>query len=88
MKEIAAVLNEYKEVKIKIIGHTDSDGNDAANLTLSQKRATAIKGALVKNYEISDARIETEGKGETVAVADNKTKEGKAANRRVEFIKL
>lgn len=88
LKEIGAVLNEYKGVKIKIIGHTDSDGTDAENLTLSQKRATAIKDALIKNYEISGARIETEGKGETDGVADNKTKEGKAANRRVEFVKL
>ena len=88
LKEIAGVLNEYKEVKIKIIGHTDSDGNDAANLTLSQKRAAAVKEALVKEYGIDGARIETDGKGETVSVGDNKTKEGRAANRRVEFIKL
>lgn len=88
LKEIAGVLNEFKDVKIKIIGHTDSDGNDAANLTLSEKRAAAIKDALVGNYGISDTRIETEGKGETDAVSDNTTKEGKAANRRVEFIKL
>lgn len=87
IKEIAAVLQEHKDINIKIIGHTDSDGSDAANLTLSQKRATAVKDALVNEYAIDASRIDIDGKGETQPVADNKTREGKAANRRVEFIK-
>jgi len=76
LKEIAGVLNEHKDVKIKIIGHTDSDANYIANLTLSKKRAAAIKDALGKNYGICDRRIEIEGKGETDALGNNKTKEG------------
>ncbi|MES2847898.1 MAG: OmpA family protein [Bacteroidota bacterium] len=88
IKEIASVLKEHGDIKISITGHTDSDGSDAANLTLSQKRAAAVKDALAKEFGIDAARIETDGKGETKPVADNKTKEGKAANRRVEFIKL
>lgn len=88
IKEIAAVLKEHPGVKISITGHTDSDGADAANLTLSQKRAAAVKDAIVNEYSIDASRIETAGKGETQPVADNKTKEGKAANRRVEFVKL
>jgi len=88
IKEIAGVLKEHSDVKISIIGHTDSDGSDAANLTLSQKRAAAVKDALANEFGIDAARIETDGKGETKPVADNKTKEGKAANRRVEFVKL
>ena len=87
LKEIAGVLDQVKDLKIKIIGHTDNDGNDAANLLLSQKRAAAVKDALVKEYSIDGSRIETDGKGESVPAADNKTKEGKARNRRVEFIK-
>jgi len=87
LKEIAGVLNEYKDFKVKIIGHTDSDGTDAANLLLSQKRAAAIKEALVADFSVDAARIETDGKGETVPVGDNKSKEGKAQNRRVEFVK-
>ena len=87
LKEIASALDQVKEFKIKIIGHTDTDGNDAANLSLSQKRAAAVKDALVNEYGIDASRIETDGKGETVPVGDNKTKEGKARNRRVEFIK-
>ncbi len=88
IKEVAAVLKEHAQVKIKIIGHTDADGSDAANLTLSQKRAIAVKDALISEYGIDAGRIETDGKGEAAPVADNKIKEGKAANRRVEFIKL
>ena len=75
-------------VKIKIIGHTDSDGTDAANLELSKKRSDAVKAALVKDYSIEESRLQTDGKGESVPVGDNKTKEGKAQNRRVEFIKI
>ena len=88
LKEIGTVLNEHKDIKIKIIGHTDSDGTDAANLELSKKRSEAVKAALIKDYGIEEDRIQTDGKGESVAVADNKTKEGKAQNRRIEFIKL
>lgn len=88
VKEIAAVLTENSNVKIKVIGHTSSDGDDAANLELSKKRAASVKELLVKEFSIDASRIETDGKGETQPVADNKTKEGKAQNRRVEFIKL
>ena len=88
LKEIADVLNQHKDIRIKITGHTDSDGKAEANLTLSQNRAQAVKDELVNNYGLDASRIETEGKGATQPVADAKTKEGKAANRRVEFTKL
>ncbi|MFT3682904.1 MAG: OmpA family protein [Ferruginibacter sp.] len=88
VKEIAAVLKENSGIKIKVIGHTSSDGDDNTNMELSRKRAAAVKDMLVADFAIDAARIETEGKGETKPVADNKTKEGKALNRRVEFIKL
>ena len=88
LKEIGTVLKENEGVKIKIIGHTDSDGSDAANLELSKKRSAAVKDALVKDYGIEESRITTDGKGEISPVADNKTKEGKAQNRRVEFVKM
>jgi OOP family OmpA-OmpF porin len=88
LTEIAGILKKHTEVKIKIVGHTDSDGSDASNLELSLKRSGAVKDALVKDFGIEASRIETEGKGESAPVADNKTKEGKAGNRRVEFIKL
>jgi OOP family OmpA-OmpF porin len=87
LKEIAGVLRENKDVKISIVGHTDSDGSDAANLSLSQKRSAAVKDALVNDFGIAADRIDTDGKGESLPVGDNRTKEGKAQNRRVEFIK-
>ncbi|HVF97063.1 MAG TPA: OmpA family protein, partial [Flavisolibacter sp.] len=88
LKEIAGILTEHKNVKIKIIGHTDSDGTDAANLDLSKRRAEAVKTALVKDFNIDINMMETDGKGESIPAGDNKTKEGKAQNRRVEFVKL
>ena len=87
VKEIASVLKENGTVKIKIIGHTSSDGDDAANLELSKQRAAAVKELLVKEYGIEEGRLKTEGKGESQPVGDNKTKEGKMQNRRVEFVK-
>jgi outer membrane protein OmpA-like peptidoglycan-associated protein len=88
IKDIAGVLKENTTVNVKVVGHTSSDGDDAANLELSKQRSASVKDLLVKEYGLEEARIKTEGKGETQPVADNKTKEGKAQNRRVEFIKL
>jgi outer membrane protein OmpA-like peptidoglycan-associated protein len=88
LKDIANVLKENAGVKVKIVGHTDSDGDDKSNLTLSEKRAAAVKNHLVKEYGISDANLTTEGKGESQLVDKNPTPEGKANNRRVEFIKM
>lgn len=88
LKEIADVLKENPSIKIKVVGHTSSDGDDKANMELSKKRATAVKDMLVNDFKLDSAMIETDGKGESQPIADNKTKEGKAQNRRVEFIKL
>lgn len=87
VKEIAQVLKDNASLKIKVIGHTSSDGDDAANLELSRKRSAAVKELLVSEFAIGADRIQTDGKGETQPVADNASKEGKALNRRVEFIK-
>jgi OOP family OmpA-OmpF porin len=88
LRELAAVLAGNPELRIKITGHTDADGSAAANSTLSRKRAEAVKNTLSRDYGIDAERMETDGKGATIPVADNKTSEGKAANRRVEFTKL
>jgi OmpA-OmpF porin, OOP family len=88
LKQIADVLKENPDVRIKIVGHTDSDGDDAKNLDLSKRRAASVKDELNKNFGIDASRIETDGKGETQPVVPNTTSEGKAKNRRVEFLKL
>ena len=87
LKSIADVLKENETVKVKIIGHTDSDGDDAKNLELSNLRAVSVKNELVKSFGIDASRMETEGSGETSPVAPNDTPANKAMNRRVEFIK-
>jgi outer membrane protein OmpA-like peptidoglycan-associated protein len=88
LKEMATTLQENPTVRVKIIGHTDSDGADTANLALSQKRAAAVKTALSSFYGIDGSRIETDGKGESQPLNKNATASEKAENRRVEFIKL
>lgn len=87
LKDIANVLKENSDVKVKIVGHTDADGDDKANLTLSQKRAAAVKAQLVSEYGIAADNLTIEGKGESQPVDKNTSAEGKANNRRVEFIK-
>jgi OmpA-OmpF porin, OOP family len=88
LKEIATILQENPTVRVKIIGHTDSDGADAANLALSKKRAVAVKTALSSFYGIEGSRLETDGKGESQPLNKNANSSEKATNRRVEFIKL
>ncbi|HUM89350.1 MAG TPA: OmpA family protein, partial [Prolixibacteraceae bacterium] len=62
LKEIAQVLSENPTLRIKVIGHTDADGDNAANLDLSKRRAASVKDYLVKNFNADAARIETDGK--------------------------
>ncbi|TFH50092.1 MAG: OmpA family protein, partial [Bacteroidia bacterium] len=88
LKEIAAILNEVPDVQVKIVGHTDSDGADAANLDLSKRRAASVKNELVKSFGVNGDRLVTDGMGESQPVASNDTPANKALNRRVEFIKL
>ncbi len=88
LKEIAAILNEAPDVKVTIVGHTDSDGADAANLDLSKRRAASVKAELVKSFGVKGDRLTTDGLGESQPVAGNDTPSNKALNRRVEFIKL
>lgn len=86
--QISQVLKQDDSIKLHIVGHTDADGNSDNNLKLSKERAQAVKDALVNHYSISANRLETDGKGASVPVADNNSADGKAQNRRVEFIKI
>ena len=87
LKEIAGVLSENAAVKVQIVGHTDSDGDEAANLELSRRRAASVKATLTKEFGIDAARMDTDGKGESQPIDSNTTPSGKANNRRVEFIR-
>jgi outer membrane protein OmpA-like peptidoglycan-associated protein len=87
-KEIATVLKENPNINLQIVGHTDSDGDEAANLALSKKRAMAVKNALATDFKIDADRMQIDGKGETEPLAPNTTAINKANNRRVEFIKI
>ncbi len=88
LKDIANVLTENSSVKVKVIGHTDADGDDKSNLELSKKRAAAVKAALVSDFDLDTSRIETDGKGESQLVDKGDSPVAKATNRRVEFVKL
>ena len=88
LKEIAQVLKDNPAVKVKIIGHTDSDGAAATNLDLSKRRSASVKNSLIKDFGIDGARMETDGKGASEPASPNTSPEGKANNRRVEFIKM
>jgi len=81
-------MQKNPALKIRIIGHTDSDGDAATNLGLSQRRALAVKTYITENYPVAGSRIQTDGKGESQPVASNTNAEGKGKNRRVEFVKL
>jgi OmpA-OmpF porin, OOP family len=88
LKDIAAVLNEVPDIKVKIVGHTDSDGQDDANLDLSKRRSASVKAELAKSFNVNADLLVTDGMGETQPVGPNDTPANKAKNRRVEFIKL
>ena len=87
LKQIADALKQESNMKILIVGHTDADGNDSANLELSKKRAASVKATLTTDFGVSAANLQTDGKGKNEPVGNNSTTEGKAQNRRVEFIK-
>jgi OmpA-OmpF porin, OOP family len=87
LKEIGTMLKEHPELKLTIEGHTDNVGAAPANLTLSEKRAAAVRQYLVDTYQIDAARLQAKGLGQTKPAASNDTPEGKQQNRRVELVK-
>ena len=84
LNEAAKIMVRHSDAKIEVAGHTDSQGNDEYNMGLSQRRAQAVTDYLIANGA-NAANIFVKGYGETEPVADNGTKEGRAANRRVEL---
>lgn len=86
LDEVARVIGGHPEIsKVRIEGHTDNQGNDVYNKKLSQRRADAVKAYLVKKG-VAAERLDAVGFGEEQPKTENDTKEGRATNRRVEFI--
>ncbi len=85
ISKLEAMLKADNGITAKLVGHTDSDGSEASNLTLSRNRAKAVYDVLV-NSGISASRLSYEGKGESQPIATNATAAGKRKNRRTEFI--
>jgi outer membrane protein OmpA-like peptidoglycan-associated protein len=84
LDELVSILKKYETANLIIEGHADSQGEDAYNLTLSQKRTDAVKTYLMSKG-IMESRLTGIGYGETKPIADNNTAEGRAKNRRVEL---
>ena len=87
INRIVELMKENPDLKFSVEGHTDSSGNAATNQTLSEARSQAVVDKLVENGIAAD-RLKAAGKGQTSPLADNGTDEGRAKNRRVEFVKL
>lgn len=84
LNQVASVLSEYPKTYIDIYGHTDSDGSDAYNQGLSERRASAVQSYLA-SHGVQSVRMAAKGFGETQPIASNGDSVGKAQNRRVEI---
>ncbi len=87
VNEVVRMMKEHQDLRLSIEGHTDSDGEEVQNQELSEERAAAVKDILVERG-IESSRLKTKGYGESKPVDSNSTPEGKANNRRVEFVKI
>ena len=86
LNQVADLLMKNKWVKkIRVDGHTDAQGDEAYNLDLSERRAASVMRYLVE-FGIDASRLISEGHGETQPIATNRTRAGRAKNRRVDFI--
>jgi outer membrane protein OmpA-like peptidoglycan-associated protein len=82
------MLQDDPELRLSIEGHTDSDGSDEHNTSLSHNRANSVRDYLISTYDIDPNRLEAKGWGQSQPIDTNDTPEGKANNRRVELIGL
>lgn len=86
--QLAQALKAFPSWRFRIEGHTDAIGNDASNLTLSKRRAEAVRGALVTRFDVPAAQLTTDGYGEKRPRQTNDTDVGRARNRRVELVRV
>jgi OOP family OmpA-OmpF porin len=88
LQMIAAVLIEHPDWIVSIEGHTDAIGSETDNQALSERRAGAVRDALVSGHGIAEARLEAKGFGEAKPIETNETLDGRARNRRVELARV
>lgn len=86
VEQIIEMMRQAPDIKIRVEGHTDSDGSNEANQKLSEQRASSVADAIIKGG-IENLRLTSAGFGEEKPIADNSTADGKGKNRRVELIK-
>ena len=84
LRSIAKVMEEHRNLKVKITGHADGSGDDQHNIELSEKRAKEVS-RFIGNHNISFSRIKVAAMGDTDPICENDSIEGKACNRRVEL---
>ena len=84
---VYTMMKDNPELNFSVEGHTDSDGDNSLNQSLSDQRAKAVMNQLI-SMGIAENRLKYKGWGETKPMSDNNTPEGKANNRRVEFVKF
>lgn len=82
---LANIIKGYKMFRVQVEGHTDNVGSSKVNLNLSQKRADAVVAWLIKFGKVPSKQLKGKGFGDKMPIADNKTEEGRAKNRRVDF---
>ncbi len=87
INEIYELMSKYPELNFSVEGHTDNVGDDASNMTLSADRADRVKNTLIEMGIAAD-RLSSRGLGESMPMDDNNVPEGRANNRRVEFVKF
>ena len=88
LEQGAKILKTHPNIRVEVQGHTDSKGSDAYNLKLSNARANSVCDYLIRNKNIEPSRLVARGYGERKPIADNRTDEGRAQNRRVDFLIL
>jgi outer membrane protein OmpA-like peptidoglycan-associated protein len=86
LTKVRDAIKSFPESTVSVLGHTDSYGSDEKNLQLSQERADAVKQYLLANFKSTASQFEASGYGESKPIANNETKDGRAANRRVEVV--
>lgn len=85
IRKLSSILNKFADTNVVISGHTDSIGSEAANQSLSEKRAEAVT-TLLRTFQVSGHRLSTVGYGESRPIAKNKTDAGRCRNRRIEIV--